>query len=419
VFRLKMPLLSGPLKMFLFTMILANIASSMQRPLLPLYIQSLGANIQNIGLFFTIAALAPLAFQILGGWLSDSLGRLQAVAVGSLAGVAGYAIILIAPTWQWLLLATAAMAMASSFVAPSFQAFVAEQSSKENLGKVYGITEGLFMVVGVIGPPLGGLLSDKFDFRMMFMVAGVLYALATLMRLSMARSANRSKPAGSTEKPSFQGLKKSLVSMGGLLIGGGVITWIFISDSARDVSYNLSYQLEPLYLQNLMGLSNAQIGLLSSVAAVTTMIFMAAAGWLSDKKGERVCIAGGMVVGTIGILIFLNSRTFLGFTAAWFFYGLGHALSGPAYSSLISKAVPNSLRGTAFGLFSTSIGLLSLPAPLIGAVLWDHFSPRTPFFVPVMITLVLIPIIWVKFKLPDQENSQGLDYKQAAPAPGD
>lgn len=417
--RFKLPLLSGPLKMFLFTMILANIASSMQRPLLPLYLQSLGANVENIGLFFTLAALAPLAFQILGGWLSDSIGRLQAVAIGSLAGVASYVVLLIAPSWQWLLLAMAAMAMASSFVAPSFQAFVAEQSSKENLGKVYGITEGLFMVVGVIGPPLGGLISDSFDFRTMFLVAGGLYGAATVVRLFMARSANRARPHASAEKPSLRSLKKSLAAMGGLLLAGGVITWIFISDSVRDVSYNMAFPLEPLYLKNLMGLSNAQIGLLSSIAAVTTMIFMAAAGWLSDKKGERVCIAGGMAAGAIGIMIFLNSQNFLGFAAAWFFYGLGHALAGPAYSSLISKAVPSHLRGTAFGLFSTSIGVLSLPAPLIGAMLWERFSPRTPFFIPVVITLLLIPIVWVKFRLPEQESSPESEFKQTAPVPGD
>jgi MFS family permease len=417
--RLNLPLLSGPLKLFLFTMILANVASAMQRVLLPLYLQSLGASIQNVGLFFTLSALAPLAFQILGGWLSDSLGRMQAVAIGSLAGMVSYVVLLVAPTWHWLLLATAFMAMASSFVAPSFQAFVAEQSTEENRGRVYGLTEGLFVVVGVIGPPLGGLISDYFDFRAMFLTAGALYATATVIRLLMARRANRARPAGSTTRPSLGNLKSSLMAMGGLLVGGGVVTWIFISDSLRDISYSLSYQLEPLYLQNLIGLSNSQIGLLASIASITTMIFMAGAGWLSDKKGERVCIAGGLALGAVGTVIFLYSQTFLGVAVAWMVYGLSHALAGPAYSSLISKAVPAKLRGTAFGLFSTSIGLLSLPAPLVGALLWERFTPRTPFFVPVVVTLLLLPIIWVKFRLPGKENPAPAALTGPVAAPGD
>jgi MFS family permease len=412
----KSSLLSRPLIVFMGTMILANIASGMQRPLLPLYIQSLGADIRQVGLFFTIAALAPLAFQILGGWLSDSLGRLQAVAIGSLAGVASYVVMLLAPSWEWLLLAMAAMAMASSFVAPSFQAFIAEQSTEENRGRVYGITEGLFMIVGVIGPPLGGILSDKFNFRVMFMVAGSLYIIATVIRLFMARNA-RAEVKTSQVKPTFKGLKASLVAMVGLLTAGGVVTWIFISDGVRDISYNLAFQLEPLYLQNLMGLTNSQIGLLSSFAAVTTMVFMAGAGWFSDKKGERVGIVVGFAIISTGVLIFLHSKTFAGFSVAWILYGLGHALIGPAYSSLISKAVPSNLRGTAFGLFSTSIGVLSLPAPVIGSMLWERFSPRTPFFIPVGATILLLPIMWMKFRIPAKEP---VNVSEAlAPQPGD
>ena len=108
------PLLTRPLLIFMGTMILANIAGRMYQPLLPLYVQSLGADVGQIGLFFTIGAVAPLLFQILGGWLSDSMGRLQAIAIGSLAGAAAYVVYLAAPTWQWLLISSVLSAMAFS-----------------------------------------------------------------------------------------------------------------------------------------------------------------------------------------------------------------------------------------------------------------------------------------------------------------
>ncbi|MGA9348382.1 MAG: hypothetical protein WBW48_06195 [Anaerolineae bacterium] len=64
------------------------------------------------------------------------------------------------------------------------------------------------------------------------------------------------------------------------------------------------------------------------------------------------------------------------------------------------------LRGTAFGLVSTSIGLISLPAPYIGAVLWERFAPQVPFYVPLVATLLMLPVMWVKFKLPADESPQ-------------
>lgn len=395
------------------TMILANIAGRMYQPLLPLYVQSLGADVGQIGLFFTIGAVAPLLFQILGGWLSDSMGRLQAIAIGSLAGAAAYVVYLAAPTWQWLLISSVLSAMAVSFVAPSYQAFIAEQSTEETRGQVYGIAEALFAVVGVVGPPIGGYLSQQFGFRAMFAVAAALYGSATVIRLFMARNARRAE-AQARAKPTLANLKTSLLAMAGLVTAGGIVTWIMISDGARDISFSMSFQLEPLFMHNVGGMSNLQIGWLASMASLMTMLLMTPAGWLSDKKGERVGIVAGFALVVVGLAVFVNSRAFAGFAAVWIMFGVAEALISPAYNSLISKAVPMKLRGTAFGLFSTSIGFFSLPAPYIGAQLWERFGPQVPFYVPMIACLALLPIMWVKFKSPKVEEAE-IDTK-AAPA---
>jgi len=147
-----------------------------------------------------------------------------------------------------------------------------------------------------------------------------------------------------------------------------------------------------------------QIGWLSSIASLATMILLTPAGWLSDRKGERLGIVSGFALIALALGIFLRSRLFAGFAVAWALIGVGQALIDPAYSSLISKVVPQRLRGTAFGVFSTSIGLISLPAPAIGAMLWERFSPQVPFYVPLVTTVLLLPVMWRKFKLPREEH---------------
>ena len=137
----KKPLLSPTLQLFLFTMILANISGVMSDILMPLYVQSLGASVTQVGLFFTLGAIAPLAFQILGGWLSDSVGRLQAVAIGSIAGIIEMIVAVIAPTWEWLFISVIGAAVTRAFVGPSFRAFIAEETDEENLGRAYAISD--------------------------------------------------------------------------------------------------------------------------------------------------------------------------------------------------------------------------------------------------------------------------------------
>jgi len=101
----KTQIITRPLMVFLGAMILANIGHQMNQQMMPLYVQSLGANVQQVGLFFTITSIMPLTFQILGGFISDSIGRLQAISIGTIAGLIGYIMYIWAPSWQFMIAA--------------------------------------------------------------------------------------------------------------------------------------------------------------------------------------------------------------------------------------------------------------------------------------------------------------------------
>jgi len=400
----KKPLLSGLLILFLAAMIFANIGGNMYGGLMPLYLKDLGSSIPQIGLFFTISQIVPLFLQILGGWISDTLGRLRAIAIGSVFGVIGFIPLVLADSWGWLVMSVAIGSVARALVGPSFDAFIAEHSSEENRGKVFGISQTIFMVVGVVGPPLGGWLAQDYGFKLMLLVAGVFYLIAAVMRIGMAREA--AKTGTAKKKLSFDGLKSNLGAMAGLMFSGGLITWILLTDGFRDVSFQLSGNLFPVYMQDIGGLSIQQIGWATALFGLFMMLTTIPGGWLSDKVGERVVIALGMLLmgGALFVLINISQGNQWLYFAGWALAGIGVGVSTPAYQSLISKAVPQNLRGTAFGLFSTSLGIISLPAPWIGAQLWDRFSPQFPFTITAIAILLSIIPIWLKFKLPKNDE---------------
>lgn len=105
-------------------------------------------------------------------------------------------------------------------------------------------------------------------------------------------------------------------------------------------------------------------------------------------------------------MIFIQATGFWGYAAAWALLGFGVGMMSPAYQSLISKAVPEKVRGTAFGLFNTSLGLVSLPAPAIGAQLWQRVSPQFPFRITAWVSLLAIIPVWWKFKLTGQQTDE-------------
>ncbi|MCB0033872.1 MAG: hypothetical protein KDE51_07630, partial [Anaerolineales bacterium] len=82
------------LKILLYSTILANTSGRMIDPFMPLYILALGGTVAQVGIFFTVNTLAAALMRPAGGWFSDAIGRVQAVAIGgvfSLLGFAGYA----------------------------------------------------------------------------------------------------------------------------------------------------------------------------------------------------------------------------------------------------------------------------------------------------------------------------------------
>jgi MFS family permease len=410
------PLLNKMLLLFMVAMILANIGGEMYGMLLPLYLKELNASVVQIGLFFTLSQVIPLVVQILGGWVSDSLGRLRSIALGSVAGNLTYVGFIFAPTWQWVMSGQIFSAITRSLIGPSYSAFIAEQSAEHNRARLFGISETLFTIVGVLGPPLGGLLADTYGFRIMLAVAWFFYFLATIIRVSMARTAARGHEAHPS-KLTMGNLRGNLGAMLGLLLSGGVVTWILITDGIRDIAYSLSGNLMPVYLEGIGGMSFQQIGWLASIFSVSMMLVTMPAGRLADKKGERMGIIIGFMSEFLAMFAFMQVRGFLGFAVVHALFGLGVGMMAPAYNSLISKAVPEKLRGTAFGLFGTSLGLVSLPAPWAGAQLWERYSPRLPFYVTGLAALASVMPAWLKFKLPKNDAGQAVpEGIEVAPA---
>jgi len=395
----KTPLLNSTLRWFLFAMILANIASAMVFTVLSLYLTHLGASVGQVGLVYSTASVVPLILQILGGWLSDSIGRLRTIAIGSAAATLGYLGFVLAPSWEWVLVALCLEYISGSLVGPSFGAFIADQSSEESRGRVYGLSISIFLVVGVVGPPLGGWLVDWRGFKTMMLVAFILYAGASALRIWMATTV-RFGETQIAKKPTLTGLRSSLSGIIALLVGGGILTWILLTDGVSDISSQFSNQLQPLYVSQLWGLSVTQIGWLQSILSAVMMIVTFPSGWLSDHFSERRVIAAGFMLQFIGLVIFLTANGFYIFALSAAVLGAGFGMVSPAYDALVSKAVPEQMRGIAFGFFRSSLGVISLPAPWIGAQLWERFSPRTPFLLTAMAALISTSMAWFKLKLP-------------------
>jgi MFS family permease len=381
--------------LFLVGIGLAEASMTMPMVQIPVYLRELGAGITDIGLFFTVSMIFPILVRVFGGWLADVIGQLRVIFLGSLTGVLTFAVYAIAPTWQAALLGPALLAITMALTFPAFYSYIAEQSREGARGRAFGLSQMVRNLAWVISPPLGGLIGQSFGYRRMFVVASATFGLAAVIFLILNRTGSELKLR---EQPRLASLRASLSQLAGLVLAGGLISWLLLGDAIRDVGVKLSFDLMPVYLSDVGGVSKQGLGLLDGIYGLVLLAASYPAGWLVDRTNERrgLLLGAGMVA--LSRLVFPFAPAYWGFAVSWGFLAIGDALIEPAGVSLISRAVPSSLRGLTFGVLVTSLGIFSLPAPWLGSQAWSHLSPRAPFLLSAAVVgLVAIPV-WFKLE---------------------
>jgi DHA1 family multidrug resistance protein-like MFS transporter len=395
----KRPLITLPLALFLAGIAFAEASRTMTMVQVPIFLRELGADIRQIGLFFTISLIFPFILRILGGWLSDTIGRLRALWLGSLAGVLAYIPYAIAPTWQVALLGPALLSISVALIYPSYRAYIADNTDEDRLGRVFGIAETVRNIAWIIGPPYGGLLAQNLGYRWMFIAAIMSFGVATIIFISLTYTVDQ-RVQRPIAKPSLTALRSSLSEIFILIISGGLITWLLITDGVYDIASRLSFDLMPVYLSDIADLSKQAIGLMDGIHGLAWVVASPLAGILVDKTSERFSVVNGLFLLILSRLVFALATGFWGFTFSWILLGLGGAVMNPALNALVAKSVPSRLRGLTYAFLVTSVSLIALPFPWIGSLFWNAINPKAPFLITVVVgSLAIIPA-WIRLKVP-------------------
>ncbi len=397
-------ILTPPMRLFLVGEFFINL-STLYAFFLPLFMSELGASAAEIGLVYSLSEVVPLSLHIISGWLSDRFGRLRMIAWGNLVKLASFIVMLLAPSWEWMILAYTLIGIGWALGGPSFSAYIADQTVQEHRAKVYAVQHNLLNIVRLAGAPLAGWIIALAGFRSLFLAASTFFLIGSILLIYVKRV---SPPEGSlsdtVEHPSF---KKSFGLVIGLVLAGGLFTWIFLIDHLNDIFVGLSSSLQVLYYQDVVGVSIEQIAYLPTIGAVIALFITIPLGYWVDKKGENIGLGFAYLFLIIHIGSPLLARNFLGLIPSALVHPFMMGLAKPASQSLISKTVPEEQRGLAFGLTWTSRGVLSLPFPYFGGLLWDRFSPETPFLITVIGCLGLSLLAFWKLRIPRENTPNG------------
>jgi len=340
----------------------ADISTEMLYPILPVFLtQTLKASGSIVGLIDGFAQATQNIVQGFSGTLSDRIGRRRAVALaGYLLSAVAKPLMGLAPAWPVLFGARLLDRLGAGARSAPRDALIAASVEKQNRGRAFGL-EGLCDNAGAcLGPLLAAFLLYvlNVDIRSIFFLAVIPGLLAFLMVLQV-RERRIKVPAESKIDAGLRRFPRAY--------------WKYLLATALFGLGNASNSFLILETRNI-GASLGQTIFIYAGFNLVAALISYPAGTLSDRWGRRNLLLASFVVFLIAYGGFALTQNVIIIGALFIFYGLYQGIFRAVGKALASDFVPDELRASGIGWYSTTVGLLQLVASIAAGILWDRVS---------------------------------------------
>ena len=393
--------------------LLTDAASEMIYPLIPVYVAALGSGAIILGVIEGVAETTSSLLKLLSGILSDRIGKRKLLVL------TGYTISslirpltgIVSASWQIILIRMFDRVGKGIRTAPR-DALIAASVDENIRGKSFGFHRAMDHSGAVIGPVLAiitllililgfGMKDYMTAIRWTFILALIPGLLAILTIIFFVKESAAGNNIGKPFLFSFNELDSNfrsyLLIMILFTLGNSSDAFLLfrVQEAIHGSGAVVKFVHDIPFLHRMVsgfGSQEAQSNIINILFLplvwaffhIIKAIFSTPLGALSDRIGRKTVINIGwgiyvFVYFSFALIIFLSpdmqiAATFILFAV----YALFYAFSEGAEKAFVADLVNDEKRGTAYGLFSFSVGMGALPASILFGFLYSYFDKLFP-----------------------------------------
>lgn len=349
--------------MALLTMvILVGMGEKMAERFLPLYLVALGGGAFSIGLLNGLDNLLSALYSLPGGYASDRLGHKRALLLFNLIAMAGYAIVIVIPTWQAVILGAILFVSWTAISLPATMDMVATvlPANKRTMGvSLHSLIRRIPMALGpVVGGALIGIYGETRGVRFAFIVAFILAGASLILQQVMISDVKRSP------------MEKDSSTSYGLTLLNPALRNLLVSDILVRFCEQIPYAFVVIWCVSLNSITPLQFGFLTTIEMVTAMLVYIPVAYLADKSTKKPFVVTTFIFFTIFPLVLLVARSFWVMVIAFVIRGLKE-FGEPTRKALIMDLAPDGRKAATFGIYYLIRDIIVSIAAFGGALLWD------------------------------------------------
>jgi len=352
----------------------------------------------------TALSLGRFAGMPLSGVILDRLGTRASLIAGPLMACVAAVLAAITPWFSLLLVPVFSIGIADSIWVIAREVAGVDLVRSDQRGRVLSGFHGVNYLGLAFGPFIGGLLTESFGFRAVFLAYGVSAGISVVLGLTVENRHHLDHSAPSESNGKGWGVSAVVRRLSGLRdlfhqiqpdfrATYAVLVLATLTSFAHRVT---TQSLIPVFASATLGMTPKDIGLLFTISGLSVFIMILPAGFVIDKVGRKWATVPSTGIPALAFLLIPFSTSFLQLAILLSFLGVANGLSLGSLATSTYDVVPASARGRLQAARRTIAELGGVGAPLLGGFLADSFNPGVPFlaYAPLLVlSAVLLAVL--------------------------
>ena len=364
--------------------VLVGLGEKMAERFLPIYLMALGSGALTIGLLSGMTNLLSALYSFPGGYLSDRLGYKKALLVFNLIALLGYAIVIIFPYWQAVLIGAIFFLSWSAISLPATMSLVSRvlPQYKRTMGvSLHSLVRRLPMALGpIIGGVLIGIYGEKSGVRLAFVGAFILGIVSLLLQVMIEDDKGARGKAEKRPSRLWQYMNPALRNL-------------LVSDILIRFAEQIPYAFVVVWCIKYNGITATDFGILTAIEMTTAFLIYLPVAYLADRSTKKPFVVITFFNFTLFPLVIFFAHSFWMMVVAFIIRGLKE-FGEPTRKALIMDLAPEDKKAGMFGLYYLVRDIIVSIGAFGGAFLWQ-MSPQVNFFTAFACGLIGTIYFWI------------------------
>ena len=376
----KSSIYSVPFVLLCLSSFLFSSSFNMLIPELPAYISKLGGA-EYKGLIIALFTLTAGISRPFSGKLTDKIGRIPVMAVGSLVCfICGFLYPVLVTVWGFLFLRLI-HGFSTGFKPTATAAYVADVVPVTRWGEALGIHGLCFSTGMAIGPAIGSAITAYYSINVLFYVSSLFALLSIVILMNMKETLKDKQPF----KFSFFKINRSEVIETRVLPAALVTLLAYIS-------YGAILTIIPDWSHHL-GIQNK--GTFFMVFTFSSLLVRFFAGKLSDQYGRVPVLQVALGLLVISLLVIGGAQSIIALHLGSIIYGFATGILSPAVSAwTVDLSIPE-FRGKAMATMYIALEMGIGLGALIAGWIFNDIIELVPSILYSSAAIALIALIYL------------------------